>query len=170
MQSCHHLVATQWWRVGFHLTRSYFWGRAYITSILRNHTRAYFQVRSYFQGNCIFSKEPVVLLVFHLESQCHIQAIAQELYYNIVLVKGEELSQLTEQSKMLLFPDCCSPIQKALLLGRPLTKSWWTRCPPRHSSLSFPPEVVETFLAAIISKECTSGGGKQLFSPLKKKG
>ena len=28
-----------------------FWGRAYRTSILKNHTRAYFQVRTYFQGN-----------------------------------------------------------------------------------------------------------------------
>ena len=41
----------QWWRAGFHLTRAYFWGRAYITSILKTHTRTYFQVRSYFQGN-----------------------------------------------------------------------------------------------------------------------
>ena len=49
IQSCHFLlVAAKWWRAGFHLTVAYFWGRAYITSIWKNHTRAYFQVRSYF--------------------------------------------------------------------------------------------------------------------------
>ena len=36
---------------GVYLTRAYFWGRADITSILKNHTRAYFQIRVYFQGN-----------------------------------------------------------------------------------------------------------------------
>ena len=52
IQSCHLLlVAAQWWKVGFHLTGAYFWGRAYITSILKNHTRAYIQAGSYFQGN-----------------------------------------------------------------------------------------------------------------------
>ena len=40
---------------GFHLTKAYFGGRAYIMSILKNHTRAYFQVRSYFQGNRVFN-------------------------------------------------------------------------------------------------------------------
>ena len=41
---CHLLlVAAQWWRAGFHLTGAHFWSRAYITSILQNHTRAYFQ-------------------------------------------------------------------------------------------------------------------------------
>ena len=50
-QQQHLLVATQWWRVGFHLNRAYFGGVAYMTSILKNHTRAYFQVRSYFRGN-----------------------------------------------------------------------------------------------------------------------
>ena len=50
--SCHLLlVAAQWWRAGFHFTEAYFWGRAYIMSVLKNHTRAYFQVRSYFRGN-----------------------------------------------------------------------------------------------------------------------
>ena len=44
--------------VGFHLTGAYFWGSAYIMSILKNHTRAYFQVtgRSYFRGNRIFPR------------------------------------------------------------------------------------------------------------------
>ena len=36
--------------MGFHSTGAYFGGRAYITSILKNQSRAYFQVRSYFQG------------------------------------------------------------------------------------------------------------------------
>ena len=48
IHSCHLLVAAQWRRLEFYLTGAYFWGRAYITSILNNHTRAYFQVRSYF--------------------------------------------------------------------------------------------------------------------------
>ena len=52
IQSCHLLlVAAQGGRAGFHLTGAYFCGRAYITSILKNHTSAYFQVMSYFQGN-----------------------------------------------------------------------------------------------------------------------
>ena len=52
LRSCHLLlVAAQGWRVGFHLTRAYFGSRAYITSILKNHNRTYFQVGSYFQGN-----------------------------------------------------------------------------------------------------------------------
>ena len=53
LQSWHILVAAQWWRAGLHLTRAYLGGggRAYITSILKNHTRAYFEVRSYFRGN-----------------------------------------------------------------------------------------------------------------------
>ena len=52
LQSCHLLpVAAQGWRAGFHLTGAYFWGGSYITSILKNHTWAYFQVRSYFRGN-----------------------------------------------------------------------------------------------------------------------
>ena len=50
IQSHYRLVAAQRWGMGFHLTGAYFWGRAYITSILENHTRAYFQVRSYSQG------------------------------------------------------------------------------------------------------------------------
>ena len=52
MQSCHLLlVAAQRWRAGFHLTGAYFGGTTYIMSILKNHTRTYFQVRSSFQGN-----------------------------------------------------------------------------------------------------------------------
>ena len=44
VQSCHLLlVAAQWWRAGFRLTRAYFGVRVYIMSILKNHTRAYFQ-------------------------------------------------------------------------------------------------------------------------------
>ena len=48
-QSCHLLVAAQcgtmiWWRAGFHLTGAYFWGRAYIKSILKNHTRTYLRL------------------------------------------------------------------------------------------------------------------------------
>ena len=36
IQPCHLLLAAaQWWRVGFHLTGAYFWGRAYIMSILK---------------------------------------------------------------------------------------------------------------------------------------
>ena len=35
----------------FHLTWAYFQGRAFITSILKNPTRAYFQVRAHFRGN-----------------------------------------------------------------------------------------------------------------------
>ena len=50
IQSCHLVVGAQWWRVRFHLTGAYFGGRAYITSILKNDTMAYFQVRSYFRG------------------------------------------------------------------------------------------------------------------------
>ena len=50
---CHLLAAAQRWRAGFHLTGVYFWSRAYIMCILKNHTRAYFQVRSYFQGNTV---------------------------------------------------------------------------------------------------------------------
>ena len=43
IQSCHLLlVEEQWWKVGFHLTGTYFGGRIYIISILKNHTRAYF--------------------------------------------------------------------------------------------------------------------------------
>ena len=56
LQSCHLLVAAQWWSVRFHLTGAYFWGRAYITSSLKKHTRAYFQVRSYFQGNRVAAR------------------------------------------------------------------------------------------------------------------
>ena len=51
IQLCHILVAAQWWRAGFHLTGAYFFGRAYIMSILKNRTRAYFQVRSYSREN-----------------------------------------------------------------------------------------------------------------------
>ena len=48
---------------GFLLTGAYFWGRAYITSILKNHTSAYFQVRSYFRENKVVSQNR---LKFHL--------------------------------------------------------------------------------------------------------
>ena len=44
IQSCPLLlVAAQGWRTGFQLTGAYFVGRAYITRILKNHARAYFQ-------------------------------------------------------------------------------------------------------------------------------
>ena len=38
--------------MGFHLTGAFSGGRASITSIQKNHTRACFQFRSYFGGNC----------------------------------------------------------------------------------------------------------------------
>ena len=44
IQSCHLLlVAAQGWRASFHSTRTYFGGRACMTSIMKNRTRAYFQ-------------------------------------------------------------------------------------------------------------------------------
>ena len=46
----------------FHLTGAYFWGRASITSILINHTRAYFQVKSYFRGNRVVLDYSIPLL------------------------------------------------------------------------------------------------------------
>ena len=57
IQSCHLLIAVQWWTAEFHLTGAYFGGRAYMTSILKNHTRAYFQVRSYFRGNRVLASQ-----------------------------------------------------------------------------------------------------------------
>ena len=68
LQLCHLLlVAAQGWRAGFHLTGAYFWGRAYITSILKNHTRAYFQVRSYFRGNRVLLK--ILLYIYCSETK-----------------------------------------------------------------------------------------------------
>ena len=54
IQSCHVLlVAAQGWKAGFHLTRAYFGGRAYMTSILKKHTRAYFQGNREEQQNIV---------------------------------------------------------------------------------------------------------------------
>ena len=56
IQSCPLLlVAAQGKRASLHLTGAYFCGRASMRSILKNHTRAYFQVRPYFRRNRVGS-------------------------------------------------------------------------------------------------------------------
>lgn len=41
-------------RVDVWLNEVYNWGRTYITSIINIHSRDFFRVRSYFQGNTVF--------------------------------------------------------------------------------------------------------------------
>ena len=57
----------------FDLTGAYLGGRAYTTSILKNHTRAYFHVRSYFRGNRVYSGYGNVVNNFRRKSSCAFQ-------------------------------------------------------------------------------------------------
>ena len=55
--------------MGLHSTPAYFEGRAYMMSILKNPTRAYFQVGSYYRGNRVTAHSASTDEIWHRRGQ-----------------------------------------------------------------------------------------------------